>query len=93
MSDEESWTEVKPRERKSLPADDPTTPPSPRARIGSFGEIDLTAEKARKSRSQMKESKLEWSATKRREREIKVNARQEQRERTIKVKESVPSSE
>ncbi len=85
MNEEESWTEVKPREKKISPSSStPVSPTSGRERVASFGEIDLTAEKVRKSKFAMKEQKLEWSATKRRERELRVNVRQEQRERTAK---------
>lgn len=83
MSDTD-WTEVKRKEKKPSPH---STPPStPRARTESFGELDLTAEKDRMSRTAMKEKKLDWSTAKRRERAMRVEKRSEQRERSVKQK-------
>ena len=75
MSDQEDWTEV----IRSTPKTKTNTgESSSRNRVDSFGEI-IEVPRIRMGRTEHRENKLEWSATKQRERKIRVEKRNVQR--------------
>lgn len=82
MSEEPTeWVEVKPRRQTTKERlEEPQSPRSPRARAQSFTDHAEVSGKSRIGKHARRESKLEWSATKRRERDIRVEKRNIQRE-------------
>ena len=86
----EEWIQVKPRRqttRERLEAE-PATPRSPRARAQSFTDSHEVAEKSRIGKHARREKKLEWSASKRRERDERVEKRTSQREAAAREREA-----
>lgn len=82
MSDD-GWTQVQPRIKKASETQkEPQEegPSTPRPRTSSANDLQVT-EKGRISRTAHRESKLEWSASKRREREARIERREAQRDK------------
>lgn len=79
--DSSEWIEVKPRKHVPKVVDaEPGSPRTPRARTQSFGMDTEVSMKSRIGKHARKINKLEWSASKLREREMRVNKREKQRE-------------
>jgi len=85
---DDGWTEVKPRQlqkverERSQRTESPATP-SPRDRADSSNDLNVQ-EKGRISRYAHRENKLEWSASKARERNARIEKRSAQRERVAR---------
>ena len=79
---EDGWTQVKPRNKQSKKAVEEASqgPMTPRGRASSANDLEVV-EKGRMSKSAHRESKLEWSAAKRRDREARIEKRSAQRDR------------
>ena len=98
MTHEGEWIEVKPRTPKPQVQFENVSghmsPRSPKSRASSFGDLGDVSSKRRIGKHTRRERKLEWSATKRRERDIRVEKREYQREtekrRAEQQKESKP---
>jgi hypothetical protein len=91
MTEESEWTEVKSRRRVSrIKAPEATDldeePTTPRARTQSFGEHDVK-QKVRLGKTARREKKLEWSASKARERTERIEKRDKQRETAARQRE------
>jgi hypothetical protein len=99
MSGESEWIEVKPRRQASKQKAPETveaadeqdgSPTTPRARTQSFGEHDFR-QKVRLGKTARREKKLEWSASKSRERTERIEKRDKQREATARQREEAAS--
>jgi len=79
---EDGWTEVKTRTKQSkkLATEQSETPTTPRGRASSANDLEVV-EKGRMSRTAHRESKLEWSASKKRDREARIEKRTTQRDK------------
>jgi hypothetical protein len=79
---EDGWTEVKSRTKQSkkLSTEQSETPTTPRGRTNSANDLEVV-EKGRMSRTAHRESKLEWSASKKRDREVRIEKRTIQRDK------------
>jgi hypothetical protein len=81
---EDGWTQVRQKPKASrkpaLGEDVPGGPTTPRARTNSAIDVEVL-EKGRISKTAHRENKLEWSASKRREREARIERRNVQRDR------------
>ncbi len=80
---EDGWTQVRPKTKASKKQPSQTEEgglTTPRARISSALDLEIV-EKGRISKTAHRESKLEWSASKRREREARIERRNVQRDR------------
>jgi hypothetical protein len=79
---EDGWTEVKSRTKQStkLSTKQSETPTTPRGRTNSANDLEVV-EKGRMSRTAHRESKLEWSASKKRDREVRIEKRTIQRDK------------
>ena len=94
MSEDSEWTEVKPRRQTSKiksPEDEPSggegaAPTTPRARTQSFGESEFKR-RGPMGRVARREKKLEWSASKARERDQRIEKRDHQREAAARERE------
>jgi hypothetical protein len=89
-AENEEWTQVKPRRQASkpeTPAEDENAPQTPKARTQSFGEVHEVLGKARIGRQARREQKLEWSASKARERGQRMEKREKQREAAARERE------
>jgi len=85
------WQEVKPKRQVSkpqTPEDDQETPRTPEARAQSFTEVHEPGMKNRIGRHARREQKLEWSASKSRERERRIEKREGQREAAAREREA-----
>jgi hypothetical protein len=88
MTQDSDWIEVKPRRQVREKAPETEEPRTPRARTQSFRSEDgEVSQKSRIGKLARREKKLEWSATKLREREKRIEKRETQRTEAARERE------
>ena len=98
MSEEAEWTEVKPRHprtpKSGTAQEGSGSPRSPKSRTQSFGDmVGEVAGRNRVGRTARREGKLEWSASKKRERDVRIEKRMTQKQSAAASREATPPLE